>query len=1086
MQITKVTPEHLEAYNSEISREVLRAYSIAERMRRQGKDVTDIVEIPLAVDMADRIEELIQIPGLAERIRSRKDRSREELSLEISVEVARELKEKDERLALDKAVRVGLAILTEGILVAPLEGIASVDIVRDDEHSYASISYSGPIRGAGGTAQALSVLIADIVRRELGVGEFVPEDAEVERYIEEIQSYNRIKHLQYLPSPEEIRKVVQNSPIFIDGEGSEEEEVSGHRDMKRITTNRIRGGMCLVICEGLIQKASKILKYTTSMGMKEWEFLSAFGKGIEKDTADTSKSEKFLKDIIAGRPVFSHPGRPGGFRLRYGRSRVSGLAAASIHPASMVVLGGFIAIGTQLKIELPGKAAAMTACDTIDGPTVMLDDGSHERIRTEERSREVLDRIVSITDLGDILISYGEFLENNYRLKEGAFGTERWNRMALEFTDKYVDSIPDQYESVELSRKYGLPLHPEYDLLYHDAGIEELKCLRGAILGSDITNGNLLVPADQKDTLVKINMEFSVEGNSLKLPWFYPLAVCLGLDVENGRIVESREIGGDHASSIEMVNSLSGIRIIPRAPTRIGARMGRPEKAGDRKMKPKVHALFPVESYGDARRSIMGAGKKKGEYLAEFLPRYCPNCDNITPVPLCEKCGTPTRARDVPSKNQIDLRTIISKAETRIGIIPTEKTEVKGVKKLMSAQKVCEPLEKGIARAYYDISVNKDGTCRYDVTDVTLTHFTTEEISMSGEVARKLGYEPDHVNEIFAQDVIIPEDAGDYLLRVSKYIDHLLIYYYGAEPFYSCKTRDDLIGSLVIGLAPHTSGGIVGRIIGFTKASACYAHPFFHAAKRRNCDGDEDSVMLLLDGLLNFSRHFLPYTRGGLMDAPLVITTKLNPEEVDKEALNVDTLSSYPEEFYEECIKGTTPSEIQDIMKPVSVFMSDHGTYCGMGYSFEVSDINQGITLSAYKSIGTMSEKIEKQLNLARSIRAVDADDVASRVLESHFLPDIYGNFRGFFTQTFRCSKCSAKYRRVPLSGKCRSCGSESIILTVHKGGIVKYLEETRKVLASFELPEYLRSRIENLMRTIDGTFTQEEQHLSLIDYVRE
>ena len=50
----------------------------------------------------------------------------------------------------------------------------------------------------------------------------------------------------------------------------------------------------------------------------------------------------------------------------------------------------------------------------------------------------------------------------------------------------------------------------------------------------------------------------------------------------------------------------------------------------------------------------------------------------------------------------------------------------------------------------------------------------------------------------------------------------------------------------------------------------------------------------------------------------------------------------------------------------------------------------------------------------------------------------------------------------------------------------MKYLEETRKVLASFELPEYLRSRIENLMRTIDGTFTQEEQHLSLIDYVRE
>ncbi len=76
------------------------------------------------------------------------------------------------------------------------------------------------------------------------------------------------------------------------------------------------------------------------------------------------------------------------------------------------------------------------------------------------------------------------------------------------------------------------------------------------------------------------------------------------------------------------------------------------------------------------------------------------------------------------------------------------------------------------------------------------------------------------------------------------------------QPYYMCSKIEDLIGHLVIGLAPHTSGGIVGRIIGFSKVSGCYAHPFFHAAKRRNCDGDEDSIMLLLDGLLNFSKNF--------------------------------------------------------------------------------------------------------------------------------------------------------------------------------------------------------------------------------------
>ena len=53
----------------------------------------------------------------------------------------------------------------------------------------------------------------------------------------------------------------------------------------------------------------------------------------------------------------------------------------------------------------------------------------------------------------------------------------------------------------------------------------------------------------------------------------------------------------------------------------------------------------------------------------------------------------------------------------------------------------------------------------------------------------------------------------------------------------------------------------------------------------------------------------------------------------------------------------------------------------------------------------------------------------------------------------------------------------------MHRGGIVKYLEETRKVLDQFKLPDYLRSRIENLSRTIENTFVQDEHEISLVDY---
>ena len=55
-----------------------------------------------------------------------------------------------------------------------------------------------------------------------------------------------------------------------------------------------------------------------------------------------------------------------------------------------------------------------------------------------------------------------------------------------------------------------------------------------------------------------------------------------------------------------------------------------------------------------------------------------------------------------------------------------------------------------------------------------------------------------------------------------------------------------------MGLAPHTSVGIVGRIIGYTETHVCFGTPNWHSAKRRDADGDADSIMLLMDSLLEF------------------------------------------------------------------------------------------------------------------------------------------------------------------------------------------------------------------------------------------
>ena len=84
-----------------------------------------------------------------------------------------------------------------------------------------------------------------------------------------------------------------------------------------------------------------------------------------------------------------------------------------------------------------------------------------------------------------------------------------------------------------------------------------------------------------------------------------------------------------------------------------------------------------------------------------------------------------------------------------------------------------------------------------------------------------------------------------------------------------------------------------------------------HAATRRDCDGDEASVTLLLDALLNFSRSYLPSTRGATQDAPLVLTYQLIPSQVDDMIFDMDVVWKYPLEFYEACNSYKKPKEVK-------------------------------------------------------------------------------------------------------------------------------------------------------------------------------
>ncbi len=1517
------------AYFSTLETELNRAIDIANRARRNGADPRPEIEIPIAKDLADRVEKLIGVEGVAKRLRELESAmSREEASLQLGVEIASgKIKQfESKRDAIEAAVRISMAVLTEGVVAAPIEGIAKIDLANNDDGSeYIRIYYAGPIRSAGGTAQALSVLAADYIRGILGINRFIPRPEEVERYVEEIAAYHRAVHLQYLPTEDEIRLIVSNCPICIDGEPTEEDEVEGRRDLVRIETNRIRGGMALVIAEGIALKAPKVKKHVDKLKLTGWDFLEKFVVTVKTDdaSAQLKPKDKYLQDLIAGRPVFSYPSRPGGFRLRYGRGRNTGFAAAGISPATMVMVDDFIAAGTQIKVERPGKAAGIAPVDTLEGPTVRLFNGDVLRVDTAEEALKIRPSVQRILDIGEILINFGDFLENNHPLVPSSYCYEWWvQELAVKTPVNELGDLknPDQKKALSLSVTYKVPLHPKYTYLWHDIKINDHTVLAEYIQNNGKYAQNLSFPLDEKikTILETLLVPHIVREKQIIIQEPLPLIRCLGLgtDLKKTWTVPESKI-------MDMVSKVSGITIRSRAPIRIGGRMGRPEKSDKREMKPAPHVLFPIGEAGGRRRSLQHAKdyveeednsdqrnnefrtgltvrkEKVGTIKVHIGERFCPSCSTRTfknrctcgkftlPLLKCQSCGIevqkpvcPKCKKETSSVAEIDID---FKSECLLALKNLGERDnlvsIKGVLGLTSKNKTPEPLEKGILRAKHGIVMFKDGTVRYDLSDLPLTHIKPKEIGVPVAKLMELGYEKDvygkplvdekQILELKVQDIVVSKDCGEYLLKTAGFIDDLLTKYYKADPYYNISSISELVGKFVIGLAPHTSAGVLGRLVGFTTASVGYAHPFFHAAKRRNCfdgdekllvyredgfelltirelvegnligktekddvgteyrkihglktfafniktkkfeladithvsrhispeklieirtksgrklvvtgdhpfpdrsgtkvkamdadelliprnierppiesqenidllsikpsitvsedfltllgfylaegfikkdqknchqvnitatrewardilkekikavfglrpsvsgnhiticsrfvhelfeelkigkdaktkrvpnfiyslpedkihaflrgyftgdglcslqstlevnltsvnkwlidgvsfllmfsgikhsiyeeeraiksdlilkfygkpkflhsyklriygseagkfiedigflgekqehakellrkwqakkgstrtsfdedvfidkvverkeiespdkyvynltvdtyhslicsgittfqcDGDEDCVMLLMDGLLNFSRSYLPDKRGGQMDAPLVLTSRIDPNEVDKEAHNIDVLFRYPLEFYEATLKYTNPKDIVKLMDTVSGRLGKPAQYEGFGFTHDTTDIAAGPRNSAYKTLGTMIEKMDAQLALARRIKAVDPQDVAERVIESHFLPDLIGNLRSFSKQKVRCTKCNAKYRRPPLRGTCPKCGG-NIVLTVHEGSVKKYLETSLRIADEYNVRHYTKQRLELLELEMKSLFESDK-----------
>jgi DNA polymerase II large subunit len=1137
----------IKEYFDRLDKDLEKCYEVAEEARSKGFDPEDHVDIPLAANMAERVEGLISAAapqikdsGVVKRIQELEKQYGAldwRVALTVALEVAKQkfCQFRDEREAMEVGIRVGFAYVTVGVVASPLEGFVELKIRNTrDGKKYFVLMYSGPVRSAGGTGASVSVLIADYVRRNMGYATYDITEEEVKRNITEVYDYHdRVTNLQYYPGEEELEYMIRHLPVQIDGDPSEKYEVSNYKDLKRIETNVIRNGPCLVLAECLCQKAKKVnaqlKKWGKDFDMGQWDFLEEFLE-IQKQSkakGDVATQEKikpdytFIHDLVGGRPVLTHPLRTGGFRLRYGRGRNSGFSSDAIHPASMIVMNDFIAIGTQMKTERPGKATSVAVCDTIEGPIIKLKNGTVMLLETEEKARKHIKDLDEIIFLGDILINYGDFFNRAHRLVPCGYN-EEWYQRELERAG-INKQISGAEESIKIARQNKVPLHPRYTYHWKDISKKQLLSILNWIKQGKTEKDKVILP-------YVYNVGFDLEGIDPKrameligLPHKVTAKECitiedddataflatLGLD-EFSKVDEVvQKISGlTTENTLEIVNVLSGMVIRDKSGTFIGARMGRPEKAKQRELDGSPQALFPVGQEGGKMRNFKTA-LEKGKVNGDFPICYCQKCNKSTIYKMCPDCGEKTTKKyycfrckkeydteecKEHGKNQrykpqeIDIKYYFDRALKQIKSKNLPDV-IKGVRGTSNKEHIPENLVKGILRSMNRVYVNKDGTIRYDMTETVLTHFKPKEIGTSVAKLKELGYDKDiygnnlendeQILEMVPQDVVLPgftegpeEGADKVLFRVSKFVDEMLLRLYGMKKFYNLKNEKDLVGQLVLGMSPHTSAGVIARIIGFSKTQGFMAHPLYHSLMRRDADGDEACVILLMDALINFSRQYLPSHRGAIQDAPLVLTSKITPAEVDDMVFDMDVVNQYPLELYEAAQEYKYPWEMTPPIEQLKKRLGTEKQYYDFGFTHDTTNINDGVRRSAYKNIPTMLDKIMKQVQLAEKIRAVDEADVARLVIEKHLLRDIRGNLRKFSMQEFRCVDCNTKFRRPPLAGRCK-CGGR-ILFTISQGSIIKYMAPSIYLAEKYALPAYLIQTIELTKNRIDSVFGKE------------
>ena len=1058
-------------YVNQIDNTVSAEIQLANKAKKLRIDSNEEIESIFTNSSLDTILAICNIPGLQKYLLGKISQNDNILLLTAEVSkqivIGRFIKGTKEEL-IHLALQTAFVLLTRGQSSVPKEYIHIVKI--DEKTNHLTLFFTNTIRYVEGTIIGLIVLISDYLRSILHLNRFHSHSDIINRYEEEMTIYlNTIDKIPQFKK-EHLRLFLQNIGIELTSEPYERIEVKKYRNLPKLT-NHLRMGMNVAL-EKILLNLKSITQEKLKAGIPEWEWLD--GLSFKENF---NRREFGLSDIRSTRPLISKSNVPGGFRLRFGSSRVTGFGTVGINPLTML-LTGMLSPGSTIQIDQSDEFFAVNPVSSILGPLIELESGSFQRLSSLKEYEDLKNDISQIWELGDLLISSSDISSFSSEFYQS--WTEEWWSLILRkellhnihkmskvsqltgLTPKDIQDLilnpikyyPSLDVAFNISKIINIPLHPKYSFNWNEIAISDFILFLENIAKNQLTRET--IPPEFVNILKRLGIPFEISKSEIISPILNFFRPYFDDKLDELKNKLNQEI--ENISVLSLCEDFLGIPIKPLCHERIGVKLIKTEKSEPRIINPPHHIIFPIANHGGSQRDLLKLSKDQPARI-RLAERFCPSCnktsfntfckdckeltiqkykcreEHVSDSQTCKECGK--RAYST-SYQRINVGEMVADAMKKAE--SPQISRLKGVSFLENRSGIPEHLLKGILRSKYDLSVYKDGTTRYSLTNSPIRIFSPKDANIDIETLHHLGYSHDihgedlkdenQLIEIFPYDVIINEDASKYLFMQSKFIDDELIFLYELPPYYRYTSTNNVIGSIIVGVSPISQVGSIGRVIGTTKFKVLFAHPLWHVLKSRYCNGVNDSITLLLDILLNFSKKLYPSSHGGELDTPNYInlmndwTDLCNISKYKTISLNLS--------FYQKKID------------PISLI--DKGTFDSHSLHLNTSflHVTSNIIENNYFNL-FQEKKIDSRVILTldslRKIRGVEEGVYVNSILINDFLEKITYSMIRFFQQPFRCKFCKQTFRRIPLSDRCPKCDNRTLEQTLSKGWVLRYFQ---------------------------------------------